>query len=80
MNEQLPSITAGDGVRIAYRMDGGRQAGAGAVQLHRHHLQMWDGQIPALTRHFRVLRYDTRGHGGSGVPPAPIPTTGSAAT
>ena len=28
-------------------------------------LHMWDNQIPALTRHFRVLRYDTRGHGQS---------------
>jgi 3-oxoadipate enol-lactonase len=24
---------------------------------------MWDGQIPALTRDFRILRYDLRGHG-----------------
>ncbi len=26
-------------------------------------LEMWDAQIPALTRDFRVLRYDTHGHG-----------------
>ena len=26
-------------------------------------LRMWDTQIPAFTEHFRVLRYDTRGHG-----------------
>ena len=26
---------------------------------------MWDGQLPALERDFRVLRYDLRGHGGS---------------
>jgi 3-oxoadipate enol-lactonase len=25
--------------------------------------------VAALARHFRVLRYDTRGHGGSGAPP-----------
>lgn len=24
---------------------------------------MWDAQMPALTEHFRVLRYDTHGHG-----------------
>ncbi|WP_419150117.1 alpha/beta fold hydrolase [Pseudomonas aeruginosa] len=32
---------------------------------------MWDAQLPALTRHFRVLRYDARGHGASSVPPGP---------
>ncbi|KTC17950.1 3-oxoadipate enol-lactonase [Pseudomonas marginalis ICMP 9505] len=28
-------------------------------------LHMWDIQIPAFTEHFRVLRFDTRGHGKS---------------
>ena len=28
-------------------------------------LHMWDGQMAAFTQHFRVLRYDTRGHGQS---------------
>ncbi|MHB2166378.1 3-oxoadipate enol-lactonase [Alsobacter sp. R-9] len=30
---------------------------------------MWDPQMPLLERHFRVLRYDTRGHGASEAPP-----------
>ena len=30
-------------------------------------LGMWDAQMPAFTKHFRVLRYDTRGHGQSQV-------------
>ncbi|GIZ50556.1 3-oxoadipate enol-lactonase [Noviherbaspirillum aridicola] len=34
-------------------------------------LQMWAPQMPELLRHFRVLRYDTRGHGGSSVPAGP---------
>jgi 3-oxoadipate enol-lactonase len=29
---------------------------------------MWDPQIPALTSNYRVLRYDTRGHGLSDAP------------
>jgi 3-oxoadipate enol-lactonase len=32
---------------------------------------MWDPQVPALTKHFRLVRYDRRGHGKSSVPKAP---------
>jgi 3-oxoadipate enol-lactonase len=32
---------------------------------------MWDPQIPALTSRYRVLRYDTRGHGLSDAPDGP---------
>jgi len=32
---------------------------------------MWDAQIPALTSRYRVLRYDTRGHGLSDAPEGP---------
>lgn len=34
-------------------------------------LHMWDTQIAAFTEHFRVLRYDTRGHGKSLVTEGP---------
>jgi len=30
-------------------------------------LSVWDPMVPELTRHFRVLRYDQRGHGASPV-------------
>lgn len=34
-------------------------------------LEMWSPQIEALAAHYRVLRYDTRGHGDSFVTPGP---------
>jgi 3-oxoadipate enol-lactonase len=34
-----------------------------------HH--MWDAQLAALNERFQVVRYDTRGHGASPVPPGP---------
>ncbi|MEU6768019.1 3-oxoadipate enol-lactonase [Streptomyces sp. NPDC046853] len=66
------SITTGDGIRIAYRFDGDENkpvlllSNSIGTDLH-----MWDGQVPALTEHFRLLRYDARGHGASGVPGGP---------
>ncbi|MGV9669825.1 3-oxoadipate enol-lactonase [Gordonia sp. NPDC003504] len=33
--------------------------------------RMWDAQLPELEKHFRVVRYDTRGHGASPVPAGP---------
>src|SRR5437868_6785559 len=32
-------------------------------------MDMWSPQAPALLEHFRLLRYDTRGHGKSSAPP-----------
>ena len=34
-------------------------------------LHMWDLQAPSFTKHFRLVRYDRRGHGKSGVPKGP---------
>ena len=49
-----------------YRLDG--PAGAPVVVLSNSlgtDLGLWDPQLPVLTRHFRVLRYDPRGHGST---------------
>lgn len=34
-------------------------------------LRMWDKVLPQFEMRFRVVRFDTRGHGASSVPPAP---------
>lgn len=62
----------GDGVRIAYRLDGA--PGKPVLLLSNSiatDLHMWDGQAAALAERFRLLRYDARGHGASDVPAAP---------
>lgn len=53
-----------DGFRLRYRIDGAE--GAPWLTLSNSlvcALEMWDGQMPFLAGRFRVLRYDTRGHG-----------------
>ncbi len=61
-----------NGVELAYRFDG---AADGHVVLMSNSLMcdhtMWDINIPAFTDRYRVLRYDTRGHGSSGTTPGP---------
>ncbi|MBZ9983631.1 MULTISPECIES: alpha/beta fold hydrolase [unclassified Mesorhizobium] len=62
-------VTVGDGTRIAYRFDG--DAANPVLMLSNSigtTLHMWDGQVGELSRHFHLLRYDFRGHGGSSVP------------
>lgn len=34
-------------------------------------LHMWDGQVGPFTQHFRLVRFDRRGHGQSGCPQGP---------
>jgi 3-oxoadipate enol-lactonase len=65
-------INATDGSRIAYRFDG--PADKPVLLLSNSigtDLTMWDPQIEAFSKHFRLLRYDSRGHGASDVPAGP---------
>jgi 3-oxoadipate enol-lactonase / 4-carboxymuconolactone decarboxylase len=57
-------------VRLHYQLDGDPQLPV--LMLSNSlgtTLDMWAPQMPALLAHFRVLRYDTRGHGRSEVTP-----------
>lgn len=60
------------GARLFYRADGpaDRPALLLSNSLGTTHA-MWEPQMPALTKAFRVVRYDSRGHGHSSVPPGP---------
>ncbi|MGQ9427581.1 alpha/beta fold hydrolase [Gilvimarinus sp. F26214L] len=63
-------LTLGDGCRIAYRWDG--PADKPVLVLSNSiatTLEMWDGVVEVLSGDFRILRYDTRGHGGSAATP-----------
>lgn len=68
----MARVRLSDGVSLNARVDG--PEGAPWVVMSNSlgsNLSMWDGQIDLLTRKYRVLRYDHRGHGASDVPPGP---------
>ena len=67
----MPTIDA-DGCPINVEVQG--SDGAPALMLSNSlgtSLRMWDGQAAEFAKHFRVVRYDRRGHGKSGVPKGP---------
>ena len=67
----MPTVQLND-IRLNYRLDGREDAPVLVLSNSLGtDLHMWDAQVPALAEHFRVLRYDTRGHGGSGASPGP---------
>jgi 3-oxoadipate enol-lactonase/4-carboxymuconolactone decarboxylase len=65
----MPLLTIGD-TTVYCRLEGGDDR---PVLMLSHSLGqdhgMWDPQAADLAAHFRVLRYDIRGHGASGVTP-----------
>lgn len=66
----MDHVTLGDGTRLAYRFDGpdGAPVLLLSNSLGTDHA-MWEPQMEGLAQHFRVLRYDQRGHGASEAPP-----------
>lgn len=64
----MPMIDA-DGCRLHVAVEGPENAPA--LMLSNSlgaDLHMWDAQVPAFTKQFRLIRYDRRGHGKSDAP------------
>ena len=60
-----------NGIEMQYTLDG--PGGAPVVTLSHSlatNLSMWDPQLDALRARYRVLNYETRGHGGTDAPAA----------
>lgn len=72
----MAQICEANGIKINYRLDQRKDNNPDApvVMLSNSLLSnygMWDDQMDVLTEHFQVLRYDTRGHGGTDAPEGP---------
>ncbi|MDZ7877155.1 MAG: 3-oxoadipate enol-lactonase [Saprospiraceae bacterium] len=61
-----------NGITIRYKLEGEKGL---PVLVFSNSLgtdfKMWDAVVPVLLPHFRILRYDTRGHGGTTATPQP---------
>ena len=68
----MPTIKTDDNVAIYYELEG---EATSPVLLFSNslgaNLNMWEAQRDAFVDRFRILRYDSRGHGRSEVPPGP---------
>jgi 3-oxoadipate enol-lactonase len=62
-------VTTDDNIRLNVATEG---LGDGPTLLMMHSigcdLTLWDPQLEALAGHFRIVRFDARGHGGSDAP------------
>ncbi len=61
-----------NGISVNYEVDG--PEGAPVVTMSHSlaaNLDMWEPQVTALKDRYRVVRYDTRGHGGTDAPEGP---------
>jgi len=74
----VDKFTASDGIGLAYYIDDYTDPWRKADTLLLLHAAVGSarrfyGWVPALCRHYRVVRLDLRGHGASGIPPASSP-------
>lgn len=71
-DEQMSGYVAVAGARLFYQVEGPDEA---PVVVFSNSLgtdlRMWDAQARAFAGRFRVVRYDSRGHGRSDAPPGP---------
>jgi 3-oxoadipate enol-lactonase len=70
----MPEVKTDDGCIIHVEVEGPQTAPV--LMLSNSlgtNLHMWDDQVGAWSRHFRLVRYDRRGHGKSSVPNGPYP-------
>ena len=61
-----------NGIKIHYELSG--MDGAPVLMMSHSlssSMDMWEPQLTPLGNRFRILRYDTRGHGASDVPDPP---------
>src|ERR1700691_4411904 len=68
----MPDIKVDDGCTIDVEVEGPERSPV--LMLSNSlgtDLHMWDEQVAPWTRHFRLVRYDRRGHGKSSVPKGP---------
>jgi 3-oxoadipate enol-lactonase len=68
----MPQIKTDDGATLHVEVEGA--AHNPTLMLSNSlgtNLHMWDDQVAPFTRHFRLVRYDRRGHGKSSVPKGP---------
>src|SRR5215475_13112291 len=71
----MESFAASDGVRLGYWIDDFTDPWKAAPTLLLLHaamgsLRRYYAWVPRLSRHYRVVRMDLRGHGNSEIPPA----------
>ncbi len=65
----MPFVDLGE-LKTHYELSGNREAVLMFSNSLGTDFSMWDPQLPEVEKQFRILRYDTRGHGKSSVIPA----------